>query len=168
MALERKERWVKDGHRTPIPEWSTFAGVVSRESVRIAFTHAALYGLPVCAADIHNAYLQAPASKKHYVICGPEFGLENIGKIAVIVRALYCGKSANADYWRYVRHTMTELGFQSCKADPDVWFRPSIKSDGTNYYQYVLIYTADILEIMEEPERFLRDELENVFTLKEK
>ena len=63
---------------------------------------------------------------------------------------------------------MTKLGFQSCKADPDVWFRPSIKSDGTDYYQYVLIYTDDILAIMEEPERFLHDELGNVFTLKEK
>ena len=95
-----------------------------------------------------------------------EFGLENIGKIAVIVRALYGGKSANVDYWRHVRHAMTELGFQSCKADPYVWFRPSIKSDGTDYYQYVLIYTDDILAIMEEPERFLCDELGNVFTLK--
>ena len=113
MTLERKARWVKDGRKTPILEWLTFAGVVSRESLRIAFTYAALNGLPVCAADIQNAYLQAPASENHYVICGPEFGLENIGKIAVIVRALYGGKSANADYWHHVRHTMTNLGFHS-------------------------------------------------------
>ena len=113
----------------------TFAAVVSIESVRIAFTYAALNGLPVCAAEIQNAYLQAPVSEKHYVICGPEFGLENIGKIAVIVRALYGGNSANSDYWRHVRHAMTKFGFQSCKADPDVWFRPSINSDGTEYYQ---------------------------------
>ena len=73
----------------------------------------------------------------------------------MIVLALYGGKSANADYWRHVRHAMTKLGFQLCKADPNVWFRPSIKSDGTDYYQYVLIYTDDILAIMEEPERFL-------------
>ena len=125
MKLERKARWVKDGHKTPIPEWSTFAGVVSRESVRIAFTYDELNGLPVCTANIQNAYLQAPASEKHYVICGPEFGLKNIGRIAVIVHALYGGKSANADYWRHVQHVMTKLGFQSCKADPDVWFRTS-------------------------------------------
>ena len=102
MTLERKARWVKDGHKTPIPEWSTFAGVVSRESVRISFTDSALNDFPVCAAEIQNAYFQAPASEKHYVICGPDFSLENIGKIAVIVRALYGGKSANADYWRHV------------------------------------------------------------------
>ena len=80
MTLEPKVRWVKYGHKTPIPEWSTFAGVVSWESVRIAFTYAALNGLPVFATDIQDAYLQSPASEKHYVICGPEFGLENIGK----------------------------------------------------------------------------------------
>ena len=168
MTLERKARWVKDGHKTPEPEWSTFAGVVSRESVRIALTYSALNDLPVCAADIQNAYLQAPSSEKHYVICGPEFGLENIGKYAIIVRALYGGKSAGADYWRHVRLAMEEMGFQSCKADPDVWLRPSVKANGVEYYQYVLLYTDDILAIMEEPERFLREELGKRFTLKEK
>ena len=167
MKFDRKSRWVKDGHKTPIPDWSTFFGVVSRESVRISFAHALLNGLPVYAADIKNAYLQAPASEKHYGICGLEFGLENIGKIAVIVRALYGGKSAIADYWRHSRHAMDESGFQSCKADPDVWFCPVTKANGIAYYQYVLIYTDDILAIIEEPERFLRDELGNVFTLKE-
>ena len=80
MTLERKARWVKDGHKNTIPEWSTFAGVVSRESLRIAFTYSALNCLPVCAADIQNSYLQAPTSEKHYVICGPEFSLETLGK----------------------------------------------------------------------------------------
>ena len=168
MTLERKARWVKDGHKTPEPEWSTFAGVVSRESVRIALTYAALNQLPVCACDIQNAYLQAPASEKHYVICGPEFGLENIGKHAIIIRALYGGKSAGADYWRHVRSAMEEMGFISCKADPDVWLRPALKSNGVEYYQYILLYTDDILAIMEEPERFLREELGKRFTLKEK
>jgi hypothetical protein len=40
------------------------AGVVSSESVGIALTYAALNGLKVCAADIRNAYLQAPSSNK--------------------------------------------------------------------------------------------------------
>ena len=63
---------------------STYAGVVSRESVRIAFTYAALNGVDICAADIRNAYLQAPSSCKDYIICGPEFGIENVGKVALI------------------------------------------------------------------------------------
>ena len=166
MTLERKARWVKDGHRTPEPDNSTYAGVVSRESVRIALTYAALNNLDVCACDIQNAYLQSPSSEKHYIICGPEFGLENVGKRAKIIRALYGGKSAGADYWRHVRKAMDEMGFMSCKADPDVWFRSSVKEDGTDYYQYVLLYTDDILAIMEYPERFIREELSNCFVVK--
>jgi len=52
MTLKRKGRWVKDGHKTPEPQCSTYAGVVSRKSVRIALTYAALNDLPVCAAEI--------------------------------------------------------------------------------------------------------------------
>ena len=84
----RKARWVLDRHKCPDPEGSTYAGVVSRESVRIALTYAALNSLNVCAGDIRNAYLQAPSSCKDYVICGPEFGIENVGKAALIHRAL--------------------------------------------------------------------------------
>ena len=61
--------------------------------MRIAFTYAALNDLDVFAADIRNAYLQAPSSQKDYIICGPEFDLENVGKVALIHRALYGGKT---------------------------------------------------------------------------
>jgi hypothetical protein len=62
MDFTRKARWVMDGHKLPTPEGSTYAGVVSRESVRIALTYAAKNGLEVFAADIRNAYQQAPFS----------------------------------------------------------------------------------------------------------
>ena len=42
MDFTRKARWVKDGHRAPDPETSSYAGVVSRESIQIAPTTAAL------------------------------------------------------------------------------------------------------------------------------
>jgi hypothetical protein len=46
MDFTWKARWVLDGHKTPDPIGiSTYAGVVSRESVRSAFTYAALNGL---------------------------------------------------------------------------------------------------------------------------
>ena len=77
MTLEWKHRCVKDGHRTPEPEWSNFGRVVSRDNVCIALTHAALNDLHFCAYDIYKAYLQDPSSKKHYVACGPDLGLEN-------------------------------------------------------------------------------------------
>ena len=59
MDFTRKARWVKDGHRTPDPTTSAYAGVVSCESVRVALTYEELMGLKVMAANIQNAYLQA-------------------------------------------------------------------------------------------------------------
>jgi hypothetical protein len=64
MDFTRKARWVLDGHKTADPIGSSYAGVVSRESKRIAFTYAALNHLDVYAADIRNAYLQVPSSRK--------------------------------------------------------------------------------------------------------
>ena len=43
-----------------------------------------------------------------------------------------------------------------------------MKADGTEYWQYVLLYKYDILSVMEEPEKFLREEVGKRFTLKEK
>ena len=131
MTLERKARWVKYGHKTPEPSWSTYDGVVSRESIIIYLTYAALNNLPVFGADIQNAYLQEPTTEKHYIICGSEFGLENVGKKALIVRSLYGGKSSGADYCRHFCADMNEMVFASYRYDPDVWIRPRTKADGT-------------------------------------
>ncbi len=167
MDFTRKARWVLDGHKTPNPIGSTYAGVVSRDSIRIAFTYAALNDLGVFAADIRNAYLQAPSSQKDYILCGPEFGIENIGKIALIRRALYGGKSAGKDFRNHLRSCMRHLDFASCPADPDVWMRPAKRSNGSSYYEYILLYTDDALVISENAEQVLRNELGRYFTLKE-
>ena len=130
------------------------------------------------------------SSEKHHIICGTEFELENVGKAAIIVRALYGGKTAGAEYWRHVRPTMVNMNFITCKADPDVWMRPGKRDDATLYWQYlllytddtiaimedleefirkyVLLYTDDILVIMEEPEEIIRKELASYFTIKDK
>ena len=109
MDFTRKVRWVLDGHKCLDPFGSTYAGVVSRDSIRIAFTYAALNELEVCAADIRNAYLQAPSLQKAYVICGPGFGLEHVGKRALIKRALYGGKAAGRDFRNHIRCCMRHL-----------------------------------------------------------
>ena len=168
MSLERKSRWVLDGHLTADPTHiSTFAGVVSRESVRIALTYAALNGIDVFAGDIRNAYLQAPSSQKDYIVCGPEFGLENVGRIALIRRALYGGKTAGRDFRNHLRSCMRHLGFHSCLADPDVWMRPSHTPEGSPCWEYVLLYTDDALVISTRAEHVLRNELGKYFELKE-
>ena len=93
MDFTQKARWVKDGHKTPDQTTSNYAGVVSRGFVFIALTYAALIDVDVTAAYIQNAYLQAPSSEKQFIICGPEFVLEHVGKIALIRRVLYGGKT---------------------------------------------------------------------------
>ena len=71
-----------------------------RESVIIALTYDALNHLDLCDCDIQNEYLQSPSSEKHFIICGPEFGLENIGSRSLIIRALYERDCAGPEYWR--------------------------------------------------------------------
>ena len=166
MVFTRKARWVLDGHRCTDPDGSTYAGVVSRDSVRIALTYAALNDLDVCAADIRNAYLQAPSSQKDYITCGPEFGIENIGKKALIKQALYGGKAAGRDFRNHLRLCMQHLRFTSFLADPDVWMRPAIKSDGTHCYEYVLLYTDDALVISQNAEDILRNKIGKYVELK--
>ena len=61
---------------------------------------------------------------------------------------------------------MEKMVLQSCKYDPEVWFHSSIKDEGTDYYQYVLIYTNDILVIMQNPKDFIRHELGKIFFVK--
>ena len=54
MDFTRKSRQFKDGHHTPYPKTSSYAGFVSRNSIRISFTTGALQGF---ASDTINSYL---------------------------------------------------------------------------------------------------------------
>lgn len=168
LTGEYKARWVLDGHLTPDVTYSTYAGVVSRESVRIALLYAALNDVDVFAADIRNAYIQSPSSRKDYILCGSEFGLENVGKVALIRRALYGGKTSGRDFRNHLRECMKHLGFESCLADPDVWMRKATKpTNGTYYWEYVLLYVDDTLVISHRGEEILRNEIGKYFELKE-
>ena len=110
-----------------------------------------LNGLDVWAADEQNASLQAPCSKNYFTVCGPEFGSEFIGKLAIIVRSVYGLKSAGADFRNHLHNCMEHLGYESCKADPDVWMRSETRTDGLYYYEYILLYVDDCLCISEHP-----------------
>ena len=165
MDFTRKARFVANGSKTSDPEGSKYAGVVSRESVRIALTYAALMGLSVFAADIQNAYLQAPTSEKFWCVCGPEFGSEEQGRTAIVVRALYGTKSSGRDFRNHLRDCMDHMGYTSCLGDPDVWMREAVMDNGTPYYEYMLLYVDDTLCLSEHPKEALL-ELNKYFGLK--
>ena len=145
-----KSRMVAGGHMVETPSFLTYASVVSRDTVRIALTIAALHDLDVKAADVQNAYLTAPTTEKVWTICGQEFG-PDAGKKAIIVRALYGLKGSGASYRNHIAKCMRHLGYESCLADPDLWLKAKTRpEDGFQYYSYVLIYVDDILIISHE------------------
>jgi hypothetical protein len=150
--LTRKARLVAGGHQTDPPKESTYSSIVSRDSMRIAFTLAALNGLDVLAGDIQNAYLNAGTKEKVYTMAGPEFG-SNTGRPVLIVRALYGLKSSGARWRDHISGTLRSGGFTSCYADPDIWMRPNCKPDGTKYWEYVLCYVDDILVVSHDRRR---------------
>jgi hypothetical protein len=83
-----------------------------------------------------------PISKTY--LTAPTKGLDDLRfeertqESAIIVRALYGLRGSGAAFQKHLAKLMTDLGFTSCKADPDVWMRKATKPDGTYYYEYVL------------------------------
>ena len=148
--FRRKARFVAGGHQTEVPTSLSYSSVVSRESVRIALTVAALNGLDVLACDIQNAYLTARCREKVYTIAGPEFGTEE-GIVMIIRMALYGLKSSGAAFRSKLASVIWELGYRPSQADPDVWIRPAIDSYGFKYYEMILCYVDDVLSLSHKP-----------------
>ena len=163
--FKRKARCVAGGHMTETPSTNTYASVVSRESVRIALTLAALNDLEVKTADIENAYLTAPVTEKIWCTLGSEFGAD-AGKRAIVARSLHGLKSAGASFRNHLADCMRHLGWESCKADQDLWMKAETRpSDGHKYYAYALCYVDDILIIHHDATFCLR-EIDKYFKMK--
>jgi hypothetical protein len=109
--------WLEDIRHTP--HAMTYASVVSRESVRIALTLAALNDLEVKMVDIENAYLTAPIAEKLWCILGPEFG-QDAGNKSLIMRALYGFKSTGVAFRNHLAECMKHVGWKSCRANRDL------------------------------------------------
>ena len=72
--FRRKARLVAGGHMTKAPASTTYASVVSRETVRIALMIFTFIDLEVKLGNILNAYVQAPVTEKVWIMLHPEFG----------------------------------------------------------------------------------------------
>ena len=164
-GFRHKARLVAGGHmvETP-PPIMTYASVVSRDTIRIALTIAALNDLQVKASDVQNAFLIAPCEEKIWTKLGPEFGVD-AGKSAILTRALYGLKSAGASFGNHVADCMRTLGYLPCKADPDLWYKSMVHpEDNFKYYAYMLLYVDDCLAIHRDAETALT-ELDNYFAM---
>ena len=164
--LRRKARLVGAGCMVKdTPAVVTYVIVVSRDMVRITLTVAALNDLEVKASDVMNAFLTAPCAEKIWTTLGPEFG-DDVGKKATIVRALYGLKSAGASFGNHIAYFMRLLGYELCRADPDLWFKSQVRPDDNfEYYEYVLLYMDDSFTISHDDMPIL-DRMDKLFMTK--
>ena len=71
-----------------------------------------------------------------------------MGKKTIIVRALYGLKLVGASFGNHIAYCMRLLGYEPCRADPDLWFKAQVLPDDSfEYYEYVLLYVDNILAI---------------------
>ena len=163
--FRRKARLVTGGHMTETPATLTYSSVVSRDSVWIALTVAALNDLQVMLCDIQNAYLMADCQEKIWTYAGPEFGSEQ-GSIVFMRKALYGLKSSGTAFRAHLAETLRDIGFHPTRADPDVWRQPAKKADGEEYYEYILFSIDDLLSISEDVTKILQG-VQAVFKFKD-
>ena len=156
-----KARLVAGGHLTEVPVDAVYSGVVSLRGFRLALFLAELNGLDTWATDIGNAYLEAETSEKVYVIAGPEFGPLQ-GHILIIHKALYGLRSSGFQWHERFADCLAEMGFKPCKAEPDIWMRPSKTG---NHYEYVAVYVDDLALVLDKPQEFTQF-LENEYNFK--
>ena len=89
---------------------------MSRDSVRIAFTIAALNGVDVMPYDLENAYLNAICCEKIWFESRTKCG-EDKGKLLIVVRAFYGLKYAGSSWRAAIAHVLKDLDFVSTLAD---------------------------------------------------
>ena len=98
------------------------------------------------SCDIQNAYLMVDSHQKIWTYAGPGFG-SKAGSIMIVKKALSGLKSSGAAFRTHLVETLHDLGFIPVRADPDVWRYPAVKTDGFEYYEFILCYVYDLLAI---------------------
>ena len=68
-------------------------------------------------------------------------------------RVLYGLRSIDASFQAYAAKCIQQLGYQSCKVDPDLWWKPETRPQNKfKYFLYILCYVNDILCVHHDPE----------------
>ena len=84
----------------------------------------------------------------------------------IVKMELYGIKSSGAGFRANLVGVLHDIGYTPSKADPDVWIRPTVKPDGAEHYEMVLLYVDDVLAISDMP-MITMDGIRNVFKLKD-
>ena len=155
--MTRKARYVAQGFRNDPPPGMSYAGVVSRDSVRLGFLLAALNGLEILAGDVQNAFINAETPEKIFFYAGDEWGPDK-GRVIIIRRALYGLKTSAATWRQHLADTITNMVFTASLADSEVFMKANSFGDGRvhdEYYTYIMVYVDDILIIDKSPGHFM-------------
>jgi hypothetical protein len=164
--FSRKARFVADGHKTKTPAALCCSSAVSRDSVRIALTIAALNDLDTLACDMQNACLTADCREKVWILAGSEFGSE-AGQNVLVKKALHgLRKSSGAAFRAHLAETLDAMGCGPSHADPDVWLRPALKPDGTEHCECTLCHVDDVPCMSHDPKKSMK-RIQEDFKLKD-
>jgi hypothetical protein len=163
--FRRKARLVALGNRTKTPSTPTcLSMLVSRDSVKMALTAAALNNLDVLVCDIEGACLTAKCREKVRVEAGPAFGLE-AGKIMTVKMALCRLKSSGAAFRSKLAGALHNLGCQPTHADPDVWLKAAVKPRSFECCDMVPCCVDNVMVISHKPQGTIKG-MSSVFKLK--
>ena len=61
---------------------------------------------------------------------------------------------------------MWQMSFVSSPADHDVWTRSASKEEGSEFYEYILLYTGNILSVGDNAERAIREKIGRYFEMR--
>eukprot|EP00957_Ditylum_brightwellii_P065160 4942498-Ditylum_brightwellii.AAC.1 len=146
MDFSRKAHSVAGGHTTEAPTVMSYSRVVTRDNIRLTFLIVGLNDLDVMSCGLHNVYLNAKCKKKTWFVGGKECG-EDQEKVLVIVRAVYQLRSAGALWRAALVELLFSLGYNSTKADPDVWICPALTEFGVEYYEMLCVCVYNIVAV---------------------
>ena len=65
----------------------------------------------------------------------------------IVKMALYGLKSSGSAFRAKLAGALHDLLYVPSKADPDVWIRPAVRPNGSEYYEMALCYVDDVLVI---------------------
>ena len=80
------------------------------------------------------------------IIASPEFG-DREGHVLAIDKVLYGLRALGKRWHEKFSDTLRDLGFEPCKAEPDIWLRRN-----GDIYEYIAIYINDLVIVTKDPE----------------
>ena len=111
---------------TDNPKAMTYSSFLSRDTIRIILTIAALNDLDVHFFYTGNAYLNAYVYDKVWSYASSEFGPDCAGCVTVPVKALYGLNFSGASFHNNLARQGFNENFGSCLVDTDTWMRPTV------------------------------------------